>query len=79
MSSGAGTLDPAAGLARVRGRGAGVEGLFEDEARLARVAEIFAAMERDYLVRVPAEGDPDAVEAALRAVVSARLGLLAAP
>jgi len=54
-------IDPAAGLARVRGRGDAVETLFEDEARLARVAAIFAALDLPTLERIDAARDPDEV------------------
>jgi len=63
-------IDPEAGLARVRERGAPIESVFEDAARLRRVAEIFAALDCDYLERIPAAGTPDEVEAAVRARVT---------
>lgn len=65
-------IDPDVGLARVRERGAPLESVFEDGARLRRVAEIFAALDCDYLERVPAAGSPDEVEAAVRTCVRGR-------
>lgn len=69
-------LPPAAGLARVAGRGAPAEPAFEKEDFLARVRAIFDALERPYLERVDAEGPPDTVETRIAAAVSRRLGLL---
>jgi dTMP kinase len=71
-------VEPALGLARVGQRGAHVEGVFEDRAFLERVAAIFAAVDRAYVERVPAEGSAAEVEARVRALVSRRLGLLGA-
>lgn len=68
-------LAPAAGLERVRARGAALESVLENATRLARVAEIFAALDLPYLERVPAEGEPDEVQAALLAALRRRLGL----
>lgn len=65
-------IDPARGLERVRARGAALEGVFEREERLRRVAEIFAAVERPWIARVAAEGAPDAVHAAVAARVRER-------
>ncbi|MEE2678590.1 MAG: dTMP kinase [Myxococcota bacterium] len=64
---------PAAGLARVRARG-GPREAFERLENLERVAEIFRAISADYVVRIPAEGSPDAVEAEIVACVEERLG-----
>jgi dTMP kinase len=70
-------IDPRRGLERVRARGAALEGAFEREERLRRVAEIFAAIDRPWIERIGAEGSPDAVHAAILARVRARLpGLL---
>jgi dTMP kinase len=69
-------LPPAAGLARVAARGAPSEPAFEHAELLARVAAIFAALERPYLERIDATGTPEAVEARIAAAVSRRLGLL---
>ena len=55
-------LDVETALARVRARGARVEGAFEARDRLERVARIFASIERPYLIRIDASGSPEAVE-----------------
>jgi dTMP kinase len=68
-------IDPGEGLGRVRERGRHLEPAFEDEAYLARVAAIFAAIDRPYVARLDARGTPDAVEAAVLETVRARLGL----
>jgi dTMP kinase len=65
----------AAGLARVAGRGAAAEPAFEEAAYLERVAALFAAIERDYVVRVDGSGTPDAVAGAILALVRGRLGI----
>jgi dTMP kinase len=69
-------LAPADALARARARGGPREPAFERLERLERVAEIFRALERPYLERIPAGGDADAVHAEVVARVRARLGLL---
>jgi dTMP kinase len=61
------------GLARVRARGGPAEPAFERADYLARVAAIFAAIERDYVVRIDATGGPEAVTAEALAS-AARLG-----
>jgi dTMP kinase len=58
-------VSPELGLSRVRARAGTEEPAFERVDYLARVAEIFAAIERDYLVRVDARGDEAAVREAL--------------
>ena len=68
-------LSPEQGLERVRARGGPLETVFEHADRQSRVAEIFAAMERPYLERIPAGGPPDEVEAATAAALERRLGL----
>jgi dTMP kinase len=70
-------IDPAEGLARVGGRAGSAEPAFEEAGFLARVAEIFHAVERPYVERIDARGTPDAVEARVRAAVRRRLGLRA--
>ena len=67
-------VEPAEGLARVRARG-GPREAFERLENLERVAEIFRAIAADYVVRIPAQGSPDGVEAAIVASVDQRLGL----
>ena len=69
-------IEPEAGLARVRSRGEALETVFERRDILERVAEIFRAVERPYIERIPAEGTPEEVHAAVCARVAARLGLL---
>ena len=68
-------IPPEQGLERVRARGAAVETVFEQAELQARVAEVFAAVDRPYVVRIDGRGSPEAVDAATRAVVSQRLGL----
>ena len=68
-------LDVETALARVRARGARVEGAFEARDRLERVARIFASIERPYLVGIDASGNFEAVEAAIAERVRERLNL----
>ena len=49
------------GLERVRSRGGALNQAYEHEAFLERVAAIYAELQCDYLVRVVAEGPPEAV------------------
>jgi dTMP kinase len=69
-------IEPEDGLARVEARGGRREGLFEERARLTRVAEIFRSLDRPYVERIDAAGPPDVVARAVRARVRRRLGLL---
>lgn len=69
-------IDPHAGLARVEARGGTREPLFEDGDFLARVAEVFAALDRPYVARVRGDEAPEAVAAAIAGVVRDRTGLL---
>jgi dTMP kinase len=69
-------IEPEAGLARVRARGEALETVFERSEFLERVAEIFRALERPYIERIPAQGSPEEVHAAVRARVASRLGIL---
>lgn len=64
------------GLARVHGRGAALEALFEERSRLARVAEIFRSIDRDYVERIDAGAPPDAVAEAVARCVRRRLDLV---
>lgn len=57
------------GLARVGVRGGTPEPAFERGDHLARVTGIFAALERDYLVRVDGAGDEAAVRRATAACI----------
>lgn len=68
-------IDPDAGLARVEARGSHREGVFEERARLARVAEIFRAVDRPYVERIDATPPPDVVHRAVLACVRRRLDL----
>jgi len=68
-------LDVETALARVHTRGARVEGAFEARDRLERVARIFASIERPYLARIDAGGNPEAVEVAIAERVRERLNL----
>jgi dTMP kinase len=68
-------LDVETALARVHARGARVEGAFEARGRLERVARIFASIERPYLTRIDASGNPEAVEVAIAERVRERLNL----
>jgi dTMP kinase len=61
------------GLARVRSRAGAPEPAFERAGYLARVAEIFASLDRDYVVRVDASRGETAVRAALLAALADRL------
>lgn len=70
-------IPPAHGLERVRSRGAS-EPAFEQPAFLEAVAALFHSIERDYIERVDASADPDAVHARVRRAVAKRLELLEA-
>jgi dTMP kinase len=59
-------VDPAAGLARTHARGGHAEPAFEHEAYLARVAAIFAAIDRPYVRRIDARASAAQVEAAIQ-------------
>jgi dTMP kinase len=67
-------IPPAGGLERVRRRGAS-EPAFEQREYLEEVAAIFRSVERDYVERVDAAADPDAVSAEVWRIVTERLGL----
>jgi dTMP kinase len=64
------------GLARVRGRGGALEGVFERRDYLECVAAIFAALDRPYVERIRAAGSVAEVHARVVDRVRARLGLL---
>lgn len=68
-------VEPRRGLDRVRARGGVIEGVFERLELQERVAAIFAALDRDYIERVPGDADPDSVERVVAQRVAARLGL----
>ncbi len=65
-------VTPEVGLARVQSRAGTAEPAFERADYLARAAEIFAAIERDYVVRLDASGDEADVR---RAAVQVLAGL----
>ena len=58
-------LSASRGLDRVRTRGEDLNRAYEQEDFLARVAEIYAGIERPYLVRVQATGSPQDVHSAV--------------
>lgn len=68
-------LDVDAALARVRARGAKLEGAFEVRDRLVRVAEIFRSIERTYITRLDASAGVEAVALAIAAQVREQLDL----
>ncbi len=70
-------LDPAEGLRRAGGRSGPAEPVFERRDFQERVARVFARIQRDYVERIPASGDPDAVHAAVLEALRRR-GLLEA-
>ncbi len=65
-------VDPARGLERARGRGAGLEA-FERRGTLERVAAIYRALELPWVERIDANASPDAVHAAVLERVAKRL------
>ena len=67
-------IPPAGGLERVRSRGA-AEPAFEQREYLEEVAAIFRSVERDYVERVEAAADSDAVHAGVWRIVAERLEL----
>jgi len=69
------TVDPSRGLSRVGERGGERNRSFERGDFLARAAQVFAGVRRDYVVRVDASGDPDQVHRAVVAAVRERTGL----
>jgi dTMP kinase len=69
-------LTPEVGLARARARGGPLEPAFERVDYLARVAEIFRAIDRTYIERVDGSESADTVAEGVRARVHERLALL---
>ena len=59
----------------VHQRGGVIEGIFEHEAFLKRVADIFAAIDRPYLERIAADADVDTLHDKIAARVRLRIGL----
>ena len=68
-------VSPEQGLERVEARGGTAEPVFEEIDLQRRVAEVFAALDCPYLVRVPGEDAPEAVHRRVLEVVEGRLGL----
>jgi len=68
-------IGPAEGLRRVGGRGDPDEPVFERRDFLERAARIFHELACDYVERIDATGDPDAVQAAVLGALERR-GLL---
>ena len=66
-------LSPEAGLARVDARGGTREPVFENLPFQQRVAEVFATLDVDGLVRIDADRDEDTIAADVRAAVSPRV------
>jgi dTMP kinase len=69
-------IDPELGLERVRARGGAVEHAFERPAYLAKVAEIFAGIDRPYIARLDASPPPESVRVAALARIRERTGLV---
>jgi dTMP kinase len=63
-------IDPAAGLARTHSRGEAADPGFENLEFLERVAAIFAAIDRPWIVRIDASGDPDTTTTAITTAVN---------
>jgi dTMP kinase len=55
-------MDPERALSRVHKRGGVIEKVFESRDFLERVAAVFRAIDRPYLVRVTADRDPEQIE-----------------
>jgi dTMP kinase len=71
-------IDPERALERIRRRGS-AEPAFERADYLVRVAAIFAAIDRPYVERIAAAGEPDAVHALVMAALRRRLDLARSP
>jgi len=65
-------VDPAAGLARVTARGGVAEPAFEEVEYLARVAAVFHGIDRPYVLRLDASGDPASIAVTVRAALRSR-------
>ena len=55
-------MNPERALSRVHARGGVIEKVFEQKDFLERVAEVFRAIDRPYLVRVSADREPEEIE-----------------
>lgn len=67
-------IDAASGLARTRTRGEGADPAFENLEFLERVAVIFAAIDRPWIKRIDATGDPDSISLAITATTKGTAG-----
>jgi len=67
-------LPVAAGLERASARGEPHEPAFEERSFLGRVRSTMASLARDYIVRIDASGDSDAVASQIAEAVARRLG-----
>ena len=65
-------VDPAAGLARVTARGGVAEPAFEEVEYLSRVAAVFHGIDRPYVLRLDASGDPASIAVTVRAALRSR-------
>ena len=63
-------IDAASGLARTRLRGGAADPAFENLEFIERVAAIFAAIDRPWIVRIDAAATPDAVTTAIAAAMT---------
>jgi dTMP kinase len=68
-------VEPEVGLARVAGRGGEAEPAFEEATFLARVAALFRAVERPYVVHLDARRARDAVQRDVQGALRRRLDL----
>jgi dTMP kinase len=68
-------VEPEIGLARVAGRGGEAEPAFEEASFLARVAALFRAVERPYVVHLDARRARDAVQRDVQDALRRRLDL----
>ena len=66
---------PERGLERVETRGSAAEPAFEELDFLRRVASTFDEIDRDYIVRVDADDEPDRVHERVLSLLAERLGL----
>ena len=65
-------VDPSAGLARVTARGGVAEPAFEEVEYLSRVAAVFHGIDRAYVLRLDASGDPASIAVTVRAALRSR-------
>jgi dTMP kinase len=66
---------PERGLERVQTRGGAAEPAFEELDFLRRVASTFDAIDRDYIVRIDGDDEPDRVHERVLSLLAERLGL----